>query len=213
MNINKMEETPKHIVKPRFWFGFSIGLLSGLFIAVGFYFADKLLDDPVRLLVTAPQDTVGAEAADSTNFFSHFRSRKTAFRKEQTSEARSVKDSSILYLEDDTLENVEFAMEMENDGEENVVQNKGIASRKMHVSNLNASIEPEYETLEVEQWSEFVKNKYSYHRSGNTLKIRGINIQEIKISFNEEGEYVMEYRGHHYPIPENQDFTRLYIRE
>lgn len=209
-----MEDTPKQFVKPRFWFGFSIGLLSGLFIAVGFYFADKLLDDPVRMLVTTPtQDTVGAEAADSTGIFRNFRSKKATAKAEKKGSAVPADQDSVLLFDDDTLENVEFAMEVEDDAKEGVVQNKGIAARKMHVTNLNPDIEPAYETLDVEQWTEFVKNRYSYHRTGNLLKVKGMNIQEIKVSFSEAGEYVMEYHGHHYPIPENQDFTKLNIRE
>ena len=90
-----------------------------------------------------------------------------------------------------------------------VVKTKGIASRRVRViSNSDvASAAPDFDFFDVEEWSEPVKNRHSYQRSGNILRIKGMSVNSIEIEWN--GEYTLRYNGHSYPIPENAEFTRL----
>lgn len=195
--------TPQH--RSRFWFGFSAGLLTGIIIAVAFYFTDKMMNDPVKILVTEPQS---AEAIVSADTLATAESEPINKKKGDTREKMEQFSDTLIAIVEDTLESVDFTMEESEDNGE-VMQAKGVAIRKVRVINNNSSINPEHPVFEVEQWTEYVKNRYSYQRAGNVLKLKGIDIHNIAIVFTESGEYLLEYNGRQYPIPENNDFSRL----
>ena len=197
--------------KGHFWLGLSVGLLIGILLACGFYFLDKytalemlrfqrsntesaaidtvvqIVETPVRTKkATVNSDTLAPNVtetpADTTD--------------------TEVTDDFVAYDTDDLM--------LDRDDEAKpVIKTKGIASRRVRVisSNDGTGTEPDFDFFDVEEWSEPVKNRHSYQRKGNVLKIKGVSINSIEIEWKDE--YLLRYNGHTYPIPENAEFTRL----
>lgn len=202
-----MEDNNNQKTKGINWRGFSIGLLVGLAIAISFYFADKYwLKDPVHLLTpivekeTTPPDTVYIV---NNNYYSKKNSNgKTA------STNSIVSDSSSTDYPEFTIDDSEF-----EDADDAVInKDEGIANRTIHVSVLNdesdSVVTPPIPIFEVEQWSSAIKNKFVYQRTGNSLKIKGMNINNIRIIYADK-KYYIEFNHHYYLIRNNNDFERL----
>lgn len=203
--------------KGHFWLGLSVGLLIGILLACGFYFLDKYTalemlrfqranteaaaTDTVVQIVETPVRT--KKAAVKTDTLAPNVTETPA----DTTDAEET-DDFVAYDTDDLM------MDMDEEAKP-VIKTKGIASRRIRVSNYCsvAGMEPEYDYFDVEQWSEPVKNRISYQRKGNVLKIRGIDINTIEIGWMPEG-YILRTNGwsensRAYHIPENVEFTRL----
>lgn len=204
--------------KGHFWLGLSVGLLLGIILAISFYFLDKYTS--LEMLRFQHENTEAAfpeSVPDSAP--AHTAAPKTASAKDTARHllaacppADSTDTESDDYME---FDNDDLMMDLDDDKVKTVTKAKGIASRRVRVLNYCsvAGVEPEYEYFDVEQWSEPVKNRISYQRKGNILKIRGIDINSIEIGWMPEG-YILRTNGwsensHAYAIPENQEFTRL----
>ncbi len=207
-------EEGKHLAhKGRFWLGLSVGLFLGIAIAITFYFIDKYaFIESLRhqnATTESSSDTI-VQIVEKNNYFHGGDSKEKSSSSEKE---LSTADSSDLM--DFTDENVADAQEFQMDEEENdvphsAIKAKWIANRRLKVQNVGEgyNVRPEYDYFEVEQWSEPVKNRYSYQRNGSLLKIKGFEIQNIVISWDGT-RFAIEYKGHSYPIPENKEFTRL----
>ena len=205
-----MEERPQ-ARKGHFWIGLSVGLLIGILFACAFYFLDKY----TSLEMLRFQRTNTESAADTVVQIveSPSPSKKVPAKKDTPADEATEPDPADTTAITDAGEMEEFdtddlMMDIEPDNVKNVVKTTGIASRRVRVINETAGTPPNYEFFDVEQWSEPVKNRISYQRNGNTLKIRGISIIAIEIEWNGE-KYLLRYNGRSYSIPENQEFTRL----
>lgn len=194
--------------KLKFWHGILVGVLVGLAVAGIAYLIfqpekstkflkeirilhPKTTDDTTKtaqtpiLQKTVVYDTVRAVIHDSLSV-----------------------DDIFSQNVDDTLGMVDFTLE--DDESQQVVHNACLATRKVYVeaiSNVYDDI-PEFFFMEVEQWSDYAKNRMSYQRTGNVLKIKGVDIQQIRIVFL-SGCYRMIYKDHGYFIPENSGFVKL----
>lgn len=62
--------------------------------------------------------------------------------------------------------------------------------------------------FDVEQWQTLIKNKVSYCREGNVLKIKGLDISNIAIHYLNEN-YYLEHNNHLYAIIEQTAYQRL----
>ena len=190
-----------------------MGLLTGILLACAFYFLDKYTSlEMLRFqranTEAAPTDTVVMIAANPART-------KQTLTKTDTLATDPATPNPTDTLDTELTDNTEFdtddlMMDLDEDPVKTVAKAKGIASRRVRVINICSleGIEPEYEFFDVEQWSEPVKNRLSYQRKGNILKIKGLNIITIEIEWTGE-KYILRYNGHAYPIPENQDFVRL----
>ncbi len=200
-----MEDTGKKHVRSKFWLGFSIGLMAGLVFAVVFYFVDKSLNGPIQLLVSPPaSESAMTEEKTAEEEPANQYVGKTLVRNTSTAN-RSDKDSTNLLVEDSTLIDDEFTLD-QTDGTEQVYQDQCLAQRTVTVKSEAGT--PSITAFEVEEWSELAKNKISYFRKGNILKIKGLKIQDIKIIFHKD-EYYIEYNERYYSIPENEKYRPL----
>ncbi len=203
-----MEETENKHIKPKFWLGFSVGLLVGLVFATVFYFVDKSLNDPIKLLVTTPSaDTTETEEKEAEPEPNPYIGKQLTNTPTKAKNSRS--DSITNTLSDTMLAEVEFSMKAEQP-DNNVYQEKCLSHKTVTVKSLDEGVTSPIATFEVEEWSESVMNKTTYHRVGNLLKIKGLKTQNIKILFS-NGHYFIETNGHRYSIPENDDFKRLVL--
>lgn len=201
-----MESTDKKPVRHRFWFGFSIGLMVGFIFAIVFYFVDKSLNDSIKLFVTTPEtsDKVEVEKEPEPET-SPYIGKKISTEKPRTK--ATVKDTVFIISGDTLLEDADFSLDKVDEATE-VYQEKCLMHKYVSVKPWKSDETATIPTFEVEEWSESAMNKISYYRHNNTLKIKGLKIQNIKIWFH-GGQFFLENNGRFYAIPENDDFHRL----
>lgn len=201
-----MESSDKKTVKPRFWLGFSIGLMVGFIFAIVFYFVDKSLNDSIKLFVTTPNtsDKVEAEKKPEPET-SPYIGKKISTEKKPKKAAQ--KDTAYTTSGDTLLMDADFSLDKVDEATE-VYQEKCLTRKHVSVKPWKAGETSTISTFEVEEWSESAMNKISYYRHNNTLKIKGLKIQNIKIWFH-GGHFFLENNGRYYAIPENDDFHRL----
>ena len=207
-----MEER-QQVRKGHFWLGLSVGLLIGILLACAFYFLDKYTS--LEMLRFQRANTESAVTDTVVQIVeSPARPKKSLVTTDTLDAAPAASNPSDTLITEVTgeedLGTDDLMMDLDDDNLKTVAKAKGIANRRVRVSNSNpaAGTEADFDFFDVEQWSEPVKNRLSYQRRGNILKIKGLNITAIEIEWNGE-KYLLRYNGHAYPIPENQDFTRL----
>lgn len=197
--------------KGHFWLGLSVGLLIGILLACGFYFLDKYTSLEMLRFQRANTESAATDTVVQI-VETPVRTKKAAVKKDtlapnvtempaDTTDTE-VTDEFVAYDTDDLM--------LDRDDEAKpVIKTKGIASRRVRVisNNEGTGTEPNFDFFDVEEWSEPVKNRHSYQRKGNILKIKGVSINSIEIEWKDE--YFLRYNGHAYPIPENAEFTRL----
>lgn len=201
-----METSEKQPVKPRFWFGFSIGLMVGLVFSVVFYFVDKSLNDPIKLLVSTPAVADKAEPEEESEpETSPYIGKKISADRQTT--RKPAKDTLFSSAEDSLMADVDFALDNMDEAAD-IYQEKCLTRKNVSVKPWKSDDNSSIPSFEVEEWSETAMNKISYYRHGNTLKIKGLKIQNIKIWVH-DGLFYLENNGRFYAIPENDDFRRL----
>ena len=195
--------------KGHFWLGLSVGLLIGILLACAFYFLDKYTS--LEMLRFQRANTESAVTDTVVQIVESPTRPKKAPAKTDTLAADPAAPTPTDTLvteatDEDDLDTDDLMMDLDDDNVKTVAKAKGIASRRVRV--IAAGSEPDFDFFDVEEWSEPVKNRHSYQRKGNILRIKGVNINSIEIEWNGEN-YLLRYNGHAYPIPENQEFTRL----
>jgi len=65
-----------------------------------------------------------------------------------------------------------------------------------------------FQFFEIQQWSTPIKNKVSYNRDKNMVKIKGMDIDNVSIVFWAEA-YFLETGNRYYAIPETGLFEKL----
>ena len=194
-----------------FWLGLSVGLLIGILLACAFYFLDKYTSLEMLRFQRANTEAAATDTIVQV-VETPVRTKKSAVKNDTLASDLTETPSDSTDNEDpDDIEEYDTDNQILDMDEEvkPVVKTKGIASRRVRViSNSDvASAAPDFDFFDVEEWSEPVKNRHSYQRSGNILRIKGMSVNSIEIEWN--GEYTLRYNGHSYPIPENAEFTRL----
>ena len=206
-----MEERPQ-ARKGHFWLGLSVGLLTGILLACAFYFLDKYTS--LEMLRFQRENTESAATDTVVQIVeSPVRTKKPSRQNDTLAPdvtATSSDSTDIGSTDDfDEYETDDLMMELDEETKP-VVKTKGIASRRVRVISSNdiAGTASDFEFFDVEEWSEPVKNRHSYQRKGNTLRVKGVSINAIEIEWTGE-KYLLRFNGHAYPIPENAEFTRL----
>ena len=203
-----MEEKTQ-VRKGHFWLGLSVGLLIGILLACAFYFLDKYTSLEMLRFQRAHTESAAIDTVVQI-VESPARLKKNPSKTDTLATdpaAPNPTDTLVTEVADEeNLDTDDLMMDLDDDNIKTVAKAKGIASRRVRV--IATGSEPDFDFFDVEQWSEPVKNRLSYQRRGNTLKIKGMSITAIEIEWNGEN-YLLRYNGHAYPIPENQEFTRL----
>ena len=65
-----------------------------------------------------------------------------------------------------------------------------------------------FQFFEIQQWSTPIKNKITYYRDKNMVKIKGISIDKMNVVFWND-LYFLETGNRYYAIPETKDFEKL----
>jgi len=112
----------------------------------------------------------------------------------------------------ENIEEVEFSMS--NKEEDIVVSHHTLLdSRKVRVhimpsTNAESYTEAPIESFELQLWSSPIKNRMEYLRSGNVIKVKGMDISQVELIY-QNGHYVLLYAHKKYAIPVNTAFEKI----
>lgn len=116
--------------------------------------------------------------------------------------------------EDLTMDYEELYMAGDQEEQDAVAADRMLAKSNVKILYLDANKQlvatPEQKpaTLQVQQWTTPIRNKITYQLSGNILKIKGLNPDNIKIYSYKNG-YLLQSGGRVYSIHPNTQFERL----
>ena len=80
---------------------------------------------------------------------------------------------------------------------------------KVKLLNQDAKVSEEFfQSFEIQLWSTPIKNKITYSRNQNMLKIKGMEIDNVSIVLWNDS-YFLELGNRHYAIPETTNFEKL----
>jgi len=69
-----------------------------------------------------------------------------------------------------------------------------------------------FQVFEIQQWSTPIKNKITYYRNQNMIKIKGMKIENIYVVYWNE-KYFLEIENRYYAIPETDNFIKLTLAQ
>ena len=190
---------------------FFLGLLIGILGCVLLYRFDKKMFERVSLtkekeVIITRIDTVFVEAPPKP------KKQYIESKIDTTSIAEKVE---TIFKDFDSIYDSEFSF----DGrEDDVFSDQLLATRTVKVTLLfpekqeNKVPDNFFQFFELQQWSTLVKNKRTYLRNQNMVKVKGMKIDNVNVVFW-NGVYFLEIANRYYPIPETEYFEKLYLVE
>jgi phage FluMu protein Com len=118
--------------------------------------------------------------------------------------------------EQSEIENSIYETEFSLDG---VEQDEVFSDQLLHTKTVKVRLHPQgkqeinlpdnfFQYFEIQLWSTPIKNKITYYRDKNMIKIKGMDISNVAIVFWNDS-YFLETGNHYYAIPETQYFEKL----
>jgi hypothetical protein len=189
---------------------FFIGLLFGIMICVLlFYFDVKIFEsrfkiiDNKEVVTIVKTDTLYVELPPK--------------QKRQPIDSASVKSRVIDSQKDEHPESENSVYETEfylEDVQDEVVADQLLQTKTVKVKMLSQS-KPDtklpddiFQFFEIQQWSTPIKNKITYYRDKNMVKIKGMSIDYIEVVVWND-LYFLEAGNRYYAIPETKYFEKL----
>jgi hypothetical protein len=193
---------------------FFIGLLTGIMICVLlFYFDVKFFESQCpkysekEVVTHVKTDTVYIETPPKF--------------KKQSVENKAIENEIVENEEDEQQENefslyeTEFFLEGEQDEvfAAQLLHTKAVKVRPLLQGKQEVKLPDNFfQYFEIQQWSTPIKNKITYYRDKNMLKIKGMEIENVSVVFWND-TYFLEAGGRYYAIPETQYFEKLNLTQ
>ncbi|MDR0206434.1 MAG: hypothetical protein LBI45_04150 [Bacteroidales bacterium] len=194
---------------------FFIGLLMGIMICVSvFYINSKKLKQVIshitnkEVVIEIKTDTVFVETAPK-------------FKKQvildiiddsvfdEDIDSKATEDEISIYYSEFSIENDEQDEIFVNQ----LLQTKTVKVKLHHLEKQNIKqSENHFQIFEIQHWSTPIKNKITYFRNQNMVKIKGMKIDNINIVFWNEN-YFLEIENRYYAIPETDNFIKLILAQ
>jgi len=194
---------------------FFLGLLVGVLICALLFYFDfnlykKFSHDSVKKEVPKPQHVAPVYVEE------------TQLPKKQNIEYKIEKSAVTEIIEDKQAEEqteevtsiyeTEFSFEKEEHDDvfiDQLLQTRTVKVKLHPQENADVKL-PEnfFLFFEIQQWSTPIKNKITFYRSQNMLKIRGLDIKDVSIVFLND-TYLLEVNKRYYPLPETDGFEKL----
>ena len=188
---------------------FFLGLLFGIMICVLlFYFDVKMFESNCppcekEIITHIKTDTVYVEPPKP---------------KKKYVEPQVVEKEIVENIEDDQSEEeisvYESEFSLEDVEQDAVFADKLLQTKTVKVSVLSQGKQevklPDdfFQFFEIQQWSTPIKNKITYYRDKNMIKIKGTSIDYMNVVFWND-VYLIETGNRYYAIPETQYFEKL----
>jgi hypothetical protein len=189
---------------------FFLGLLFGILICVLLFYFDikifesKLISNKEKEIVIRTQiDTVYLEVPPKT---------KKQNIDNQFNDA--VEENIDINQSEDEVSIYETAFSFDGVEQDEVFSDKLIKTKTVKIKLLSKEgqevILPEnfFRLFEIQMWSTPIKNKITYFRNQNMLKIKGLEIDYMNVVFWNNA-YYLELKERYYSIPETEHFVKL----
>ena len=190
---------------------FFIGLLTGILCCVLIYRFDKKMFNRVALtkekeIIITRVDTVYLEAPPK---------QKRQDFENKLGQSVVTENTGVEYTENQVLiYDSEFSFEgRENDEvfSDQLLETKTIKVILLFPEKQEGKLPENFLFFfEIQQWSTPIKNKLTYHRNKNMIKIKGMNLDNVRVVFW-KGAYFLEVGNRYYAIPETESFEKLNV--
>jgi len=186
---------------------FFIGLLFGVFICVTlFYFDIKIFESK---LIPFSEKEVITQIKTDTVFLEPPPKQKKQFLETQLND--SSYSSVYLINNGDDSSIYETSFSFEGDEQDEIFSDQLLKQRRVKVISLKQEVllpENSFQFFEIQQWSTPIKNKITYQRNQNMLKIKGMWIDNVNIVFW-NNIYYLELNNRYFSISEKEHFEKL----
>jgi len=190
-----------------------LGLLTGILIWVLFHYIDtkklkSLIPSPVKkeVVTVVEKDTVFVEKPQP---------KKNLY---PTNTPENSKIENDTELEQENNEISIYETEFSFDGNE---PDEVFAAQLLHTKTVKVKLlaqdnqegklpDGAFQSFEIQQWSTPIKNKITYYRSQNMIKIKGMVLNQVGVVFA-NGIYYLEVENRYYSIPETINFDKLVL--
>ena len=206
--------TENQIKKERKWLYFAIGLIVGFLIsAVAFVVFAMIQNQSKSFTKTIEHIYCGENNKDTVVKYVNVVRKEplAAVSEEQAQQADSLDIAEL----PESYDEVDFSYVAENQSDDDVVaMDKILAQKTVKVHFKNADFkdvtaeEGAVSSLEVQQWNTPIKNRISYCFVGNTLKIKGIDIDKLEVVYYDQ-HYYLSHHGSYYLLENNNNFEKL----
>jgi len=189
---------------------FFIGLMFGIFICVMlFYFDMKLFES--KLLSNKEKEVITRIKTDTVYLEMPSKTKKQNIENQYYDvsngelEVTQNEDESSFYETNFSFEGVE---------QDEVFSDQLLKTKTVKVKLIAKEgqqvILPEnfFRVFEIQHWSTLIKNKITYYRNQNMLKIKGMEIDNVNVVFWNDN-YYLEIKNRYYAIPETEHFAKL----
>jgi hypothetical protein len=190
---------------------FFVGLLAGIMICILLFYFDKKIYEAhcptcneKDIITHLKIDTVYIDVSQKKK-----KQQIEIFMQEVFTENNIHKEQTET---DDATYDSEFSFEGKEQDDiftDQLLQTKTI--RVKSLTNEKQEIQlPDsfFQYFEIQQWSTPIKNKITYYRDQNMVKIKGIEIDKVNIVFWND-TYFLEIGNRYYTIFETQNFEKL----
>ena len=109
---------------------------------------------------------------------------------------------------EDSIYETEFSLE--DTEQDEVFSDQLLHTKTVKVKLLNPEKQDQeyFHSFEIQHWSTPIKNKMTYSRNQNMLKIKGVEINNVNVVFWNDN-YFLEIGNRYYAIPETTNFEKL----
>ena len=190
---------------------FFIGLLIGILCCVLIYRFDKKMSNRVALtkekeIIITRVDTVYLEALPK---------QKRQNFENKLDQSVVTENTGVEYTENQVLiYDSEFSFEGKEEDEvfsDQLLETKTVKVMLLFPDKQTGKLPENFLFFfEIQQWSTPIKNKLTYHRNKNMVKIKGMNLDNMNVVFW-KGDYFLEVKNRYYAIPETEYCERLNV--
>jgi len=190
---------------------FFLGLLMGIMICILLFYYDVKIFE-AKCIENTEKEIITIVTTDTVYIATPFKAKK------QNVEITPVESVVVDNVEDSHFENAPYVYETEFSLDEieqgaphadRLLQSKTVKVKLLPLENQEAK-QPEYffYFFEIQQWSTPIKNRITYFRDNNMLKIKGMDVANVGIVFW-DNLYLLEIGDRYYAIPETKNFEKL----
>ena len=186
---------------------FFIGLLFGIMIcALLYYFDIKIFES--KFIPISEKEVVTHIKTDTVYLEPTPKSKKQIVENQSIDSVGNQADS-VRNEEDISLYETTFSFEGEEQDE--LFSDRLLKTRTVKVKSYKQEVALQgnsFYSFEIQQWSTPIKNKITYQRNQNMLKVKGLEITNANIIFW-NNVYYLEINNRYYSIPEKEQFEKL----
>lgn len=206
--------TENQIKKEKKWLFFAIGLIVGFLISAMAFVVFAMIQSQSKSFTKTIEHIYSRENTKDTvvKYVNVVRKETETSANDQQSEPQDTVSVDEMPADYDEVD-FSYAEEM-GTTEDVVVVDKIIAQKKLQVKFKNAEFKDVSATdaslteLEVQQWNTPIKNRITYHFTGNILQIKGLDVDKMEIIHYDQ-QYYLCHHGNYYLLENNNAFEKL----